>query len=114
MTRKTSIMVAMVPDFKSYNGGQTSISIHPPGETNQKFLCPFEKHPTDPQIIYGAVTDVWISYNQGDEWNNLTNGLSQGYFYSTLKIAPQILIICMPLMGTPFGLQKTMGVNGKI
>ncbi len=73
---------------RSYDGGINAQSIQPPGEPTTRFLPPFEKHPTDPQIIYGAYTDAWISYNQGDDWENLTDGLSGGTYYSTLKVAP--------------------------
>ena len=73
---------------RSVNGGQSSVSIQPPGETNLRFNPPFIMHPDIPQTLYCAFLDVWKSENTGTSWTNLTNGLSNGVYYSSLEVAP--------------------------
>jgi len=73
---------------RSVNGGGSSVSIQPPGETNLRFNPPFIMHPEDTQILYCGFLDVWKSENTGTSWTNLTNGLSNGVYYNSLEVAP--------------------------
>ncbi len=73
---------------RTTNGGYSTNSVHPPGETNLIFNPPFMIHPTNTETLYCAFTDAWRSDNSGSNWVNLTDGLSSGNFFKTMEVAP--------------------------
>ncbi len=73
---------------RSKNGGFTSSSITPPGESVYSFNPAFIMHPTDPSVLFYAFKDVSQSNNRGMTWTKLTNGLSGDIDFSCLEVAP--------------------------
>ncbi len=73
---------------RSTNGGYSTYSVHPPGETKNIFNPPFMIHPTETEVLYCAFTDAWRSDNSGTNWTNLTNNLTGGAFFRSMEVAP--------------------------
>jgi len=73
---------------RSTNGGYSTYSVHPPGETKLIFNPPFIIHPTETEILFCAFTDAWRSDNSGSIWTNITNNLTGGAFLKSMEVAP--------------------------
>ncbi len=73
---------------RSKNGGLSSGSITPMGESKYRFNPPFIMHPTDPAILYCAFKNVYRSANRGSAWTKLTQDLSGGNDFTCLEVAP--------------------------
>ena len=62
---------------KSTNGGYSFTSISP---TNNEgaWETPYEIDPNNPNIVYAGYDELYKSYDGGNSWNTITNGLTSG------------------------------------
>jgi len=73
---------------RSMNGGTQYTKIHPPGVTKSLFNPPFIINPINPESIYSAFFDVYMSTNRGTDWTQISSGLTTQLPLQSLEIAP--------------------------
>ncbi len=74
--------------LRSNNGGLSPVSIQPPGETNLRFNPPFIMDYNDNETLYCGFLEVYKSTNRGDDWEQISNGMLSGQYFSLLEVAP--------------------------
>lgn len=73
--------------IRSINRGYSYTNINPPGMTNNFWLIPTIKHPTDNNTIYLGAYGVYKSTDKGNSWVTLTNQLASGYALNSIEVA---------------------------
>ena len=70
-----NIMYASIPYgtlLKSTNNGRDFVGIKPPGSYGS-WVAPFVQHPSNPEILFAGLNEVYKSTNRGDSWTIISN-----------------------------------------
>ncbi len=73
---------------RSLNGGYNFSTIKPDSADKGAWVTPFTLAPDDPAVIYAGYEEIYRSPNRGNTWEQLTDNISNGAKYRTIRIAP--------------------------
>lgn len=73
--------------LRTRDGGDNFDYINTTGQEGS-WLTPIAMDPQNPSTIFMALEDLFVSFDEGDNWNNLTNGITLSEKIDVLTIAP--------------------------
>ena len=73
--------------YKSTDKGVTSDYITPPNSGRGAWITPFLISEVNPAHIFAAYGDVFKSYDRGEKWHKISNGLAGGDQFQSLAVS---------------------------